>query len=71
MILIREYEFGLVSYDFFIQNVADCGELSIADVGEECLEFYSRLAGGYHEKKYYIKPFKQYADWYSRGSLNN
>lgn len=66
MILIREYEFGLVSYDFFIENVADCGDLSIADVGEECLAFYARLANGYHSNRYYIKPYNQYADWFDK-----
>lgn len=55
MNLIRQYEFGLLSYVEFSEELWGYGQLLINEVSEECFSFYINAA----ENEYYIYPYKR------------
>lgn len=64
--IIYMYEFGLVPFSEFTEKVADSGQMTIEEVGEDCFAFYVRLAANYHNNRYYIKPYELYSSFYER-----
>lgn len=59
MNIIRQYEFGLLPYSDFSEEIWGYGQLLINEVGERCFSFYIDAT----EKEYYIYPYREDLIW--------
>lgn len=57
--LIKQYELGNISRDFFLEQVLGCGQQTLAEEGLDRFKFYLERSAGRIEYDYYIIPYKR------------
>lgn len=59
MSLIKLYELGYISRDFFLEQILGCGQRTINQEGIDRFVFYLERSAGRVEYDYYLIPYKR------------
>ena len=57
--LIKQYELGNISRDFFLEQVLGCGQQTIAEEGIERFCFYLERSAGRVSYDYFVIPYQK------------